>query len=89
MKTELNKSALIAMSGGVDSSVAAHLTLSEGFRCQGVTMELLPGDCGKNITDARAVCQRLGIPFSSLDLVEEFRACVIDPFVRVYQSGGR
>lgn len=88
MKTELNKSALIAMSGGVDSSVAAHLTLSEGFRCQGVTMELLPGDCGKNITDARAVCQRLGIPFSSLDLVEEFRACVIDPFVRVYQSGG-
>ena len=63
MGEKQNKSALIAMSGGVDSSVAAYLMQSEGFRCQGATMRLLESDSGQNAADAEAVCRRLGIPF--------------------------
>ena len=80
--------ALIAMSGGVDSSVAAYQMLEAGFRCQGVTMRLLPSDSGDNIRDAEAVCRRLGIPFSVLDLCREFDRDVIQKFVRTYQQGG-
>ena len=85
---EEEKSALIAMSGGVDSSVAAHLMLAEGFRCRGVTMRLLPEDDGQNCADAELVCERLGIPFSALDLIGDFEEAVIRPFIQVYQSGG-
>ena len=85
---EEEKSALIAMSGGVDSSVAAHLMLAEGFRCRGVTMRLLPEDDGQNCADAESVCERLGIPFSALDLIGDFEEAVIRPFIQVYQSGG-
>lgn len=85
---EEHKSALIAMSGGVDSSVAAYLMLEAGFRCQGATMRLLPSDDGRNAADAEAVCRRLGIPFSALDLAREFEEAVIQKFVRVYQDGG-
>ena len=50
------KKALIAMSGGVDSSVAAHLTMQRGYNCIGATMRLLDGaDTG----DARQVAQKL------------------------------
>lgn len=85
---EEHKSALIAMSGGVDSSAAAYLMLSQGFRCQGATMRLLHSDDGRNAADAEAVCQRLGIPFTALDLAREFEEAVIQKFVRVYQAGG-
>ena len=85
---EEHKSALIAMSGGVDSSAAAYLMLSQGFRCQGATMRLLHSDDGRNAADAEAVCQRLGIPFTALDLAREFEEAVIQKFVRVYQTGG-
>lgn len=83
-----DKSALIAMSGGVDSSVAAYLMLEKGFRCQGAMMRLLPGDDGRNAGDAAAVCERLGIPFSTLDLTEEFEKEVVAKFIQVYQEGG-
>ena len=79
---------LVAMSGGVDSSVAAYLVQAAGFPCQGVTMRLLPEDNSRNTADAEAVCQRLHIPFSVLDLREEFENEVIAKFIRVYQSGG-
>ncbi len=85
---EERKSVLIAMSGGVDSSAAAYLMLSQGFRCQGATMRLLHSDDGRNTADAEAVCQRLGIPFTALDLTREFEEAVIQKFVRVYQAGG-
>ena len=68
---EEHKSALIAMSGGVDSSAAAYLMLSAGYRCQGATMRLLRGDDGRNAADAEAVCQRLGIPFTALDMAAD------------------
>lgn len=81
------QSALIAMSGGVDSSAAAYLTLAEGFRCQGATMRLLKADDGQNAADAEAVCRQLGIPFTVLDLSAEFEEAVIRTFVRAYQAG--
>ena len=88
MRENRNQSALIAMSGGVDSSAAAYLAQSEGLRCQGVTMRLLEDDDGRNAADAESVCRRLGIPFSTLDVAAEFREAVMEKFVRVYQAGG-
>ena len=81
---------LIGMSGGVDSSVAAYLMLQNGFDCVGATMALcsgLPGVPDQDAKDARAVAQRLQIPFVELDEVHSFRSCVVDAFVRDYECG--
>ena len=77
------KKALIGMSGGVDSSVAAYLTKEQGFACMGATMKLW-SDVSM---DAKAVADRLGMDFVHLDLGEAFRSCVVDSFVRCYESG--
>ena len=84
-----NNKALIGMSGGVDSSVAAFLTLQEGFSCVGGTMKLHDRSCGgsDDVADARAVCGRLGIPHAVFDFRAEFTRCVMDPFVTCYESG--
>ena len=80
---------LIGMSGGVDSSVAAHLMRAQGYRCGGCTMLLHSHACGgeENIADARAVADRLGIPFHVLDFQEAFEAHVIRNFVSCYEAG--
>lgn len=84
----MQSKALIAMSGGVDSSVAAYLTCKEGFSCIGATMQLHPSDeVPRQIEDARSVARRLDIPFHVLDLREEFRCEVMDCFVRSYEAG--
>lgn len=88
MNNHKDRSALIAMSGGVDSSAAAYLTQAEGLRCQGVTMRLLARDDGQNAADAASVCRRLGIPFAVADMTEAFREEVVEKFVRTYQEGG-
>lgn len=75
--------ALIGMSGGVDSSVAAYLTMQAGFDCIGATMKLW-SDVSK---DARSVALRLGIPFYSFDLSGEFEEKVICPFIADYEAG--
>ena len=77
--------ALIAMSGGVDSSVAAYLTLRQGLQCTGGTMRLLGAET--DTRDARDVAQRLGIPFQLFDFRQLFRDQVIDRFVQAYESG--
>lgn len=77
--------ALIAMSGGVDSSVAAHLMIQQGFDCIGGTMQLLPDSM--DTQDAEAVAQRLGIPFHVFDFREHFRSDVMDHFVCAYEQG--
>lgn len=78
--------AMIAMSGGVDSSVAAYLTQCEGFACIGATMRLLERtSC--DAEDARAVAQRLGMPFHVLDFTQDFRREVMEDFVRCYEAG--
>jgi len=83
-------SILIAMSGGVDSSVAAQLLLSQGYAAEGGIMILHQNPaCGSmdDVEDARAVASRLGIPFHVFNLQEKFRQCVIGQFIDAYQNG--
>lgn len=77
------KKALIGMSGGVDSSVAAYLTMQMGYDCIGATMQLWSDVSA----DAKHVADRLGIPFLQFDLKENFLGCVVDPFIRCYEEG--
>ena len=92
------KTALIAMSGGVDSSVAACLMQSQGYDCLGVTMRLFRNpDIGRSsahpccsqedIDDAAEVAFRLDIPHIVYDLTGPFRQQVMDKFVRCYAGG--
>ena len=84
---------LVAMSGGVDSSVAALLLKNQGYDCIGATMQLfsdkipLPCTPKSELEDARLVADRLGIPFEVLDFSEDFRRHVIDYFVKAYLDG--
>ena len=82
----MSQKAMIAMSGGVDSSVAAYLTLRDGFDCIGATMRLLDRSAG-DADDAGAVAQRLGMPFYVLDFTQAFRQEVMEDFVRCYEAG--
>ena len=84
--------ALIAMSGGVDSSVAAYLALQKGFSCLGATMLLHSETTGKcsapdAVTDAENVARRLGMDFHVLDFTHRFRTQVMDHFVHAYENG--
>ena len=81
------KKALIAMSGGVDSSVAAYLAGQAGYDCIGATMQLHPTDATQQIEDARSVAQRLDLPFYVLDFRAEFCRDVMDRFVNDYETG--
>jgi tRNA-specific 2-thiouridylase len=87
---------LVAMSGGVDSSVAAALLVEQGFDVVGATMKLFCyGDevpdrpcCSlDSINDARRVCERLGIPHYVLNLERTFGRDVVDDFVQEYARG--
>ena len=84
------KKALIAMSGGVDSSVAAAKMVEAGYDCLGVTMRLHDGDnCGaaKEAEDAKKIADTLGFPFEIADLRETFSRQVMDRFVSAYEAG--
>ena len=86
----MSKKALIAMSGGVDSSVAAAKMVEAGYDCLGVTMRLHDGDnCGaaKEAEDARKIADTLGFPFEVADLRETFATQVMDRFVSAYEAG--
>ena len=78
--------AMIAMSGGVDSSVAAHLTQQANFSCIGATLRLLE-EKASDVQDAAAVAEKMGMPFHVFDFVDRFRQEVIDDFVRCYEEG--
>lgn len=88
----MKKKVFAAMSGGVDSSVAAHLLVQAGYDVTGATMTLYrpDGQTGdtQDVLDARSVCARLGIPHVTYDMGEDFRRCVIEDFIRVYEAGG-
>ena len=81
-----------AMSGGVDSSVAAYLLLQAGYDVTGATMTLYrpTGETGdtQDVTDARAICERLGIPHKTYDMGDQFCHQVIEDFIKTYEEGG-
>ena len=89
---------MVAMSGGVDSAVAAYLLKTEGYDCMGVTMKLFSGAggasaraqaCGASadVEDARAVAQKLGIPHEVIDFTADFDRSVIKRFIEAYENG--
>ncbi len=94
---------LVAMSGGVDSSVAASLLVEQGYDVIGCTMQVWDytnnqscsteqegnGTCcsSTDVDDARAVADRLNIPFYVLNCESEFQSKVIDPFIESYLQG--
>lgn len=96
----MSERVLVAMSGGVDSSVALLKVLEAGYEAIGITMKLweyrdvdgrLMGESGccpvEAINNAREVCVTLGVPHYTLDFQEAFKARVIDDFVSEYLAG--
>ena len=92
------KRVLIAMSGGVDSSVAAYLLHKQGYDCVGVTMKLYENEtvgCKRgntccsldDIEDARSVAYRIGIPYHVFNFTADFEGQVIRRFVDAYEHG--
>ncbi len=85
------------MSGGVDSSATAALLLEQGYEVIGITLKLWPQDCVNRaedkccgpqaVTDARAVCYKLGIPYYLIDEAAEFQKHVIQYFADEYKAG--
>ncbi len=99
-KTQHKPRVVVAMSGGVDSSVAAALLVEQGYQVIGATMKLWNYDqVGGNvnlesnccsldaITDARMVCHQLGIPHYVFDFTEKFHQVVIRNFIDEYMKG--
>ena len=88
---------VVAMSGGVDSSVTAAMLADEGYDVVGITLQLYdhgeaverPGSCcaGADIADARRVAETVGIPHYVLDYESKFRQSVIDDFADSYLRG--
>jgi tRNA-uridine 2-sulfurtransferase len=94
--TAIRERVLVAMSGGVDSSVAAAMLVEQGYDVVGATMKLFCHDgdlpdrpcCSlDSVNDARRVCQSLGVPHYVLNLESAFGRDVVDDFVQEYASG--
>lgn len=93
------KRVLVAMSGGVDSSVAAGLLVEQGYEVIGATMQVWDysscditegnGTCcsSLDVDDARSVADKLNIPFYVLNCEAKFKNAVIDPFLKAYLEG--
>ncbi|MCL2411045.1 MAG: tRNA 2-thiouridine(34) synthase MnmA [Treponema sp.] len=86
----MNK-AVIAMSGGVDSSVAAALSLEQGFECVGITLKLFNGESSccslADVNDARKTAFALGMDHYVLNFTEEFDKYVVRHFIESYEQG--
>ncbi len=85
----MKKKVMIAMSGGVDSSVAAQIIKNQGFDAIGATLLLYDAE-GKgfdsSVNDAKKVCERMYIPYHTFDMQEEFKKEVIQRFINAYEN---
>lgn len=77
----------VAMSGGVDSSVAAYLLREQGYELLGVTLRLCPSGGENDVEDARAVARQLGVAHQTFDFRDCFRTQVMDRFAVAYEQG--
>ena len=78
---------IVGMSGGVDSSATAALLLEQGYEVVGITLKLWPQDCVSRaedkccgpqaVTDARAVCHKLGVPYYLIDEAQELPQLIV------------
>ncbi len=97
MNSEKRTRVVCGMSGGVDSSATAALLLEQGYEVIGITLKLWPQDCVNRaedkccgpqaVTDARAVCHKLDIPYYLIDEAAEFQKHVISYFADEYKAG--
>jgi len=97
MSSPKRQRVVCGMSGGVDSSATAALLLEQGYEVVGITLKLWPQDCVNRaedkccgpqaVTDARAVCHKLDIPYYLIDEAAEFQKHVIQYFADEYKAG--
>jgi tRNA-specific 2-thiouridylase len=93
MTSPSNQLVIVGMSGGVDSSVAAHLLLQQGYRVEGLFMsnweEDEDGYCttAQDFQDARQVCNQLDIPLHKVSFAKEYRDRVFEHFLSEYRAG--
>ena len=97
MNSPKRQRVVCGMSGGVDSSATAALLLEQGYEVVGITLKLWPQDCVNRaedkccgpqaVTDARAVCHKLDIPYYLIDEAAEFQKHVIQYFADEYKAG--